>query len=298
MTETTTFIALGTAGGPVPKLHRSPPAHAVVSGDDTILVDCGEGAFQQLKRAGIDLQNVHHIILSHHHFDHIGSLFAGLGLNMMLHRQQTLHIYGPPGTQQIIEGLLTACDVPHATGFGTKGGSLTHPREFVAVHEITPKDVFTIGRIQISCCENTHYRPEEEFGQDGPLSLSLRFDAPDRSIVFTGDTGPCQGLVEFASGAQLLVGELIDIEIVMERIVARNPDAPNARLAAMRHHMEAHHLTAEQLGEMARQTGVEHVVAVHIGFDSLNAEAKPAYTAKIASRYAGHVTIAEDLDRF
>ena len=94
MTETTTFIALGTAGGPVPKLHRSPPAHAVVSGDDTILVDCGEGAFQQLKRAGIDLQNVHHIILSHHHFDHIGSLFAGLGLNMMLHRQQTLHIYG------------------------------------------------------------------------------------------------------------------------------------------------------------------------------------------------------------
>ena len=47
-----------------------------------------------------------------------------------------------------------------------------------------------------------------------------------------------------------------------------------------------------------RQTGVEHVVAVHIGFDSLNAEAKPAYTAKIASRYSGHVTIAEDLDRF
>ena len=83
------------------------------------------------------------------------------------------------------------------------------------------------------------------------------------------------------------VGELIDIEIVMERMVARNPDAPNARLAAMRHHMEAHHLTAEQLGEMARQTGVEHVVAVHIGFDSLNAEAKPAYTAKIASRYCG-----------
>ena len=298
MTDRTTFIALGTAGGPVPKLHRAPPAHAIVHGGDTILVDCGEGAFQQLKRAGIDLQHVHHIILSHHHFDHIGSLFAGLGLNMMLHRQQPLHIYGPPGTNQILEGLLTACDVPHATGFGAKGGTLTHPRDFVVLREITPKDTFNIGDLRISCCENTHYRPEEEFGQEGPLSLSLRFDAPDRSIVFTGDTGPCEGLVAFARGAQLLVGELIDIEIVMERMVARNPNAPKARLAQLRHHMEAHHLTSDQLGEMASRAGVEQVVAVHIGFDAMNAETAPGYIAKIAGRYAGKIAIADDLDRF
>jgi ribonuclease BN (tRNA processing enzyme) len=217
---------------------------------------------------------------------------------MMLHRQQPLHIYGPPGTKQILEGLLTACDVPHATGFGAKGGTLTHPRDFVVLREITPKDTFNIGDLRISCCENTHYRPEEEFGQEGPLSLSLRFDAPDRSIVFTGDTGPCEGLVAFARGAQLLVGELIDIEIVMERMVARNPNAPKARLAQLRHHMEAHHLTSDQLGEMASRAGVEQVVAVHIGFDAMNAETAPGYIAKIAGRYAGKIAIADDLDRF
>jgi len=44
----TTFITLGTAGGPVPKLHRAAPAHAITYGDRVILIDCGEGAMQQL----------------------------------------------------------------------------------------------------------------------------------------------------------------------------------------------------------------------------------------------------------
>ena len=47
-----------------------------------------------------------------------------------------------------------------------------------------------IDDVRVSCCENTHYRPEAELGQEGPVSLSYRFDTPDRSILFTGDTDP------------------------------------------------------------------------------------------------------------
>ena len=68
----TTFITLGTAGGPVPKLHRAAPAHAITYGDRVILIDCGEGAMQQLMRVGIDFRRIDKVILSHHHFDHIG----------------------------------------------------------------------------------------------------------------------------------------------------------------------------------------------------------------------------------
>ena len=84
----TNFITLGTAGGPVPKLHRAAPAHAITYGDRVILIDCGEGAMQQLMRAGIDFRRIDKVILSHHHFDHIGSLFTCLGINMMLQRKQ------------------------------------------------------------------------------------------------------------------------------------------------------------------------------------------------------------------
>ena len=93
MPQTTTFITLGTAGGPVPNRYRAQPAHAVVTQDRTLLIDCGEGAMGQLMRAEIDFRNVHDIFISHHHFDHIGSLFACLGMNMMLQRKTPLNIY-------------------------------------------------------------------------------------------------------------------------------------------------------------------------------------------------------------
>ncbi|MEQ8166616.1 MAG: MBL fold metallo-hydrolase, partial [Alphaproteobacteria bacterium] len=34
----------------------------------------------QLRRVGVEFRTVDHIVLTHHHFDHIGSLFACIGL--------------------------------------------------------------------------------------------------------------------------------------------------------------------------------------------------------------------------
>ena len=203
----TKFITLGTAGGPTPKPYRMPPAHAIAYEGGTILIDCGEGAFQQLRRAGFDLKQVRELFITHHHFDHIGSLFACLGLNMMMHRHQPMNIYGPPGTSKILDHLIAACDIPQATGFSVPGQTLPHPRDFINSRDIQPGEILYIDDIRISCCENTHYRPEDQFGKQGPISLSYRFDAPDRSMVFTGDTGPCLALEEFAKNADLLVGE-------------------------------------------------------------------------------------------
>lgn len=291
----TKFITLGTAGGPTPKLERSPPAHAIVSEGQTILVDCGEGAFGQLRRAGIDMRHVHEIFLSHHHFDHIGSLFACLGLNMMLHRHEPLNLYGPPGTRQIIESLVAACNVPQQIGYGVPGQTLPHPRDFVNIREIVPGDVIDINNIKVSCCENTHYRPEDQFGQEGPLSLSLRFDAEDRSMVFTGDTGPCRTLEAFATGAQLLVGEMMDAEKIVQRIRSTNPHMSEERIEMMGKHLREHHLSGEDLGELASRANVEQVVAVHIPLDSMNAETESEYVQKIASRFSGKIFIGKDL---
>jgi len=46
------FITLGTHGGPVSDRNRSQPANALVVGEAVYLVDAGDGAVQQLARAG------------------------------------------------------------------------------------------------------------------------------------------------------------------------------------------------------------------------------------------------------
>lgn len=295
---TTEFITLGTAGGPVPKANRVAPCHAVVRGDHAILVDCGEGAMRQLRRIGVDFRDLHDIVLTHHHFDHIGSLFACIGINMMMQRKTPLSIYGPPGTARIVEGLCRACDVPCEIGFGIEGQDFPHPRGWVKVTEFGDGDSVTIGDVRVTGCENTHYRPEAEIGQPGPVSLSLRFDAPDRSIVFTGDTGPCGAVERLARGADLLVGELMDIEGTMDRVRRQNPHMTPARIEAMARHMAAHHLTPEDLGDMAARAGVAKVVAVHIPLETITPATAPAYVARVASRFSGEIVIAEDLDRF
>lgn len=294
----TKFITLGTAGGPTPKPHRMPPAHAVVHDNGTILVDCGEGAFQQLTRAGFDLKRVRELFITHHHFDHIGSLFACLGLNMMMHRNQPMNIYGPPGTSEILEHLIAACDIPQAIGFGVPGQTLPHPRDFIVSRDIMPDDVVDIDDIRISACENTHYRAEDRFGQEGPVSLSYRFDAPDRSMVFTGDTGPCRALEDLAKGADLLVGELFDAEIVINNLRTKNPDMSDQALQQMLQHFIEHHLTPEELGELASRADVKQLVAVHIPFVTKSADEDAKYVRRISAKFAGSVTISEDLSEY
>lgn len=291
----TKFITLGTAGGPTPKPHRMPPAHAVAYDGGTILVDCGEGAFQQLRRAGFDPKQVHELFITHHHFDHIGSLFACLGLNMMMHRDKPMNIYGPPGTSEILEHLIAACDIPQATGYGVPGQTLPHPRDFIVSRDIQPGDVFDIDGTRISCCENTHYRSEDQFGNKGTVSLSYRFDMPDRSMVFTGDTGPCRALEDLAKGADLLVGELIDADIVINHLRARNPDMSDKALQQMSQHFTEHHLTPEDLGELASRAGVKQLVAVHIPFHTKSAGEDAKYVKRISAKFSGSVTISEDL---
>ena len=295
MHSPSSVITLGTAGGPMQNPQRAQPAHVLMNGDRPILIDCGEGAMGQLKRAGIEYRDVHHIFLTHHHFDHIGSLYACLGLNMMTQRRELLRIYGPAGTQAIVHGLCAACDVPNAIGFGVPGQQLPHPRDFVEVTEIAPGDEITLDGLKMTCCENTHYRTEDQFGEDGYHSLSLRFDLDDRSIVFTGDTGPCDALVTLSQGADLIVGEMMDLDITMGRIRAMNQGMPEERIEMIKSHLSKHHINAEDLANLAKAAGAKEVVAVHFPPGIATPDTAQGYVDRVAAIFAGKFSIGQDL---
>jgi ribonuclease BN (tRNA processing enzyme) len=64
------LLLLGTAGGPTPKPSRAAPANAIVIGDRTYVIDCGNGVARQLALAGVAMTSIRHVFITHHHSDH------------------------------------------------------------------------------------------------------------------------------------------------------------------------------------------------------------------------------------
>ena len=88
-------------------------------------------------------------------------------------------------------------------------------------------------------------------------ALAYRFDAPDRSIVISGDTTPSANLVRLAKGADVLVHEVF-YPAATDRLVARVPNA-----ATLKRHLLASHTAAEDCGRIAAEAGVKTLVLSH-----------------------------------
>jgi ribonuclease BN (tRNA processing enzyme) len=291
-----TFITLGTAGGPELEAKRAQPANALLVGDGLYLVDAGDGAAGQLKKAGFRLPEVEGLFISHNHFDHTGGVLAILGLRMQLNAGNTLAIYGPPGTKRFIEGLLAGMDSSREAAYGMPGQSW---RANVEVKELIDGSVVKLDGVTVTAAENTHFKiPEDSGAAEKAVSLSFRFDLADRSIVYTGDTGPSEAVEKLARNVDLLISEMMDIPVILENIRKVNPNMPQRQLNGIEWHFRAHHLVPRQVGEMAANAGVERVVVTHM-VPSVKNEAMAAhYKAEIGEWFDGEIVIANDLDRF
>lgn len=291
-----TFIMLGTAGGPEAEASRSQPANALVVNGGLYLVDAGDGAAGQLKRAGFRLPDLDGIFISHNHFDHTGGIMAVLGLRMQLNARNTLKIYGPPGTKALIDGLLAAMNPVRVAAYGMPGQSWSAN---VEVNELIDGSTVELDGLTVSVAENTHFEiPENSGATEKATSLSFRFDMDDRAIVYTGDTGPSEGVEKLARNADLLVSEMMDIPVVLENIRRVNPNMPKRQLDGIEWHFRAHHLLPHQVGEMAGDAGVDQVIVTHMVPSVNDDKAAERYRSEIAKSFSGKVVFANDLDRF
>ena len=87
----------------IPAFGRNPTAQVLQLGDETFLIDCGEGTQLQMSKYKIRRSKVNHIFISHLHGDHYFGLIGLLTSMSLLNRTHDLHLYGPPALKQIID---------------------------------------------------------------------------------------------------------------------------------------------------------------------------------------------------
>lgn len=294
-----TWITLGTTSGPISTPERAQPANALINGEDIYLIDAGDGTAAQLSKVGISILEIRAIFLSHHHFDHVGGLGAILGLRNQMETREILTVYGPPGTQLMVEGIMQYMTPLSEVGNGFLNRPFAPVNEYIRVVELRDGAQVELNNMSVNAIRNTHYSfPEgsEEF--ENHQSLSFRFDLPNRSIVYTGDTGPSEAVENLASDADLLISEVMDIDLTIDRIRAVNPNIPQQVFDGIVNHLRSHHVTPQQVGEMATRANVRGVVLTHVSPLMIEPEEQEFYRAQVNETYDGEVTIANDLDSF
>lgn len=246
-------IILGS-GTAMPLNDRGSPAIAVGVNGGHILLDMGSGTLRQLTRAGIDYEQVERIFLTHFHPDHTADLIHFLFASRnpaVLRRRRPFTVTGPPGTRRWIDALQAAYP-----------GWLTLPPDMMGIEEL---DLGKGARrdyagLTVMTTPAAHT----------PSSLAYRVeDQKGKAIVYSGDTGFCEGVVELARGADLLILE------------SSFPDEEGCE----------GHLTPSLAGRMASMAGIKRLVLVHFYPECLRTDA----ASQCRKTYSGELILGEDL---
>ena len=176
--------------------------------DTAILLDVGQGVANRLGRVA-DARELAGVFIGHMHADHFLDLaglrylfpWAGRG-------SSRLPVHLPPGGTSRLDELASA--ISERAGFFD---------DAYAVDEYDPGATFTVGQLKLRFAPGRHYVP----------AWGVSVEAPDGArLVYTGDTGPSQSMVEFARGADVLLVEATLIDASEDDVERGHLTAPEA----------------------------------------------------------------------
>jgi ribonuclease BN (tRNA processing enzyme) len=186
-----------------------------------LLLDLGNGSFGALQGL-LDPGSVDAVFLTHLHADHCLDVAPFVVWHRYSGRSphRLVPLYAPVAAERRL-----------ALAYDADGDGLTDVFDFVPVGP----GALELGPFEASLARTAH--PVECY--------AIRLTAGGRSLVYTGDTGPCPRVVELARGADVLLAE------------AAHPDVDPAQPPGL-------HLTGRQAGEHAAAAGVARLLVTHV----------------------------------
>jgi ribonuclease BN (tRNA processing enzyme) len=278
----TRIILLGTKGGPTVSTRtlRSNSSTLLLINNVPYLVDCGYGVSRQMISAGVSLDRLRYIFITHHHSDHdleYGALFYNVW-----QAKQSAHIdaYGPVGLRRMTRDFFAYMKFDIDTRIVDEGK--IDPRKLVAVHEFArPGIVLQREDVRVTSFRVRHPPITQ--------SYAYRFDTRERSVVISGDTAYAPELARFAKDADVLIHEAMYLPAI-ENLIKQNPDSKR-----LREHLLASHTSTEDVGRIAAQAGVKIVVLSHLVPGDDPSITDEQWAEGVHKHFAGKVIVGKDL---
>jgi ribonuclease BN (tRNA processing enzyme) len=177
------------SGTTVPTLHRGTTGYALVADDGAVLiVDCGPGSTRRWPSAGFSPADVIGIVNTHHHVDHCADLAIYLfGRTVTEPPVSTpVVLVGPVGHASFVSRLAAA----FAPG-------VSDTTDSVSIVELGDRETYVLGPFTIGARVVRHI----------PGALGVRVACDGGTFAFSGDTGPCEALVDLCRDVDLALVE-------------------------------------------------------------------------------------------
>lgn len=262
---------LGTASGPRAFVDKAGISTLVEAGGERLLFDAGRGSMQRLVQAGLPMNAVTKLFLTHLHSDHI------IGVpDLMLspwaaapERKVPLEVWGPDGTRDMMRHLEAAFGFDiHMRRDVDESFSPDGIR--MVAHDIQEGKVYEKNGVTVTAFPVTHGLVKPSYG--------YRVDYAGRSVALSGDTSPSDNLVAVCKGVDVLIHEAIDPD-VLRRLV---PDKPRVDAIVARH------TTPEQAAGIFNRVSPRLAVFSH-------SPGTAAIAEQTRRSYPGRVEMGEDL---
>ena len=263
-------IFLGT-GGSLPTRNRNPSAIMINREGELLLFDCGEGTQQQMMRARTGMMNLSSIFVSHFHADHFLGIPGLIQTMSFMGRKEPLIIYGPDGTREFTElfKVFGFFNLKYEIyGIHLKPGDIVERKDYVIQAIMTEHSIPSLGYALIENPRPGRFNREKavELGiPPGPRFAelqngnSLEIDGrivkpedvmgplrPGRTLVYSGDTRPCESILKASRDADLLIHDCSFSDEMADWAE------------------ESRHSTAGEVAALAKEAGVRRLVLTHI----------------------------------